>query len=90
MPRERWTFEDLEKLRDLAGQGLSPHRISVRLNRSVISLISQARKYGITLRTPSDVRRSYGLAGYGRPGRQGADRARPRICRRMSKQVGLD
>jgi hypothetical protein len=56
-----WRPEDEEMLRNLAGQGVSLARISIRLKRNQNAVRFKATQLGLAVVTRSQLRQSFGL-----------------------------
>jgi hypothetical protein len=57
-----WSPDAIEKLKALAEAGVSCARIASKLKRTMAAVRTVARENGIRLKTPRQVRESYGLS----------------------------
>jgi hypothetical protein len=56
-----WTDRDLEKLKQLAGAGVSLLRIASKLGRTMSAVRTVARDRGVRIKTKQEVRMAAGL-----------------------------
>jgi hypothetical protein len=59
-----WTSDQIETFKELAVSGASRARIAARLGRTQSAIKLEAKKLGVKIKSPKEVRKANGLSPY--------------------------